>query len=382
MPGYSRRQVLPLLFTAAAMPSVAAAMPGVDAAAPAAPAARYRGLDIRRAIRRGMQFLQRVADADDNFNEFGNDAVWTFLDLSRTADPDISQRARSIGQEFARRWLRENSSVPRDADASTLDWICGGLYACTQIGVPAPRLKEQLQAAALRFTPKDFLKFDPLTEAVPTDLCERCANCGTRNRRGRLTCIRCGALVKFTSPYDTLTGALVSAYTWERMGVSMGATLADVTQHVPRMKPWRGFENGRNNDFTQTCYAVTHVVYVFDDYFNYRLKPEWLPDEYKFLQDNLTANLANGDADLMGEFLDSLKAFNVTDADPLIRTGIDFLLRLQNDDGSWSEEDESGVFTLFHATSTALNGLSDWNYQGEQVTFPEALRRLYGKEQS
>jgi len=368
MPNCSRRQAIPLMLAAVAMPAVAVAQPG-----------QYRAQDCARAVRRGMQYLERVGSSSDNFSEFGADAIWSFVDLSRTADPEVSKRARVIGQRLAHRWHKENPRVPERAGARAIGRLLFGSFASDRIGVASPRLKEEIERAAKRFGPLDVLKFDPAREPVPDDMSDRCENCGTQNARGVLTCVKCTAPVKLTNPYDTLGIAMIELYVWERYGLSFGTTLADLVQHLPKMRPYRGYENGRNAAFDAISLAVTHVVYVFNDYYAYRLKPEWLPAEYEFLRANLKANLATTNADLMGEYLDSLKSFGVTDDDPLLRTGIDFLLRQQNEDGSWGSIDRSGDYTLFHATSTAVNGLSHFAYQGEQTAFPDALRRAYDR---
>lgn len=368
MPTYSRRQVFLLVLAAAAMPSVATAQP-----------ATYRAQDCARAIRRGLEYLHRVASDNRNFAAFGHDAIWTFFDHTRSNDPEVARRARVIGQELARRWRRENAAVPEDAPAHVLGRLCMGALAADRIGVASPRFKEQLRNAAKRFGPVDILGFDPRKEPPPDDMSDRCDNCLTQNARGRLLCSKCGAPVRFQDRYDVLTVALVSTYTWERSGLTYGVPLGDVAQHLPSMRPYRGYENGRNGSFTRIGYAVNHVVYVLNDYFVHRLKPEWLPDEFEFLRANLTANLSNDDSDLMGEFIVSLKSFGVTDADPLIRTGIDFLLSRQNPNGSWGMGDASGPFTPYHATSTSVGALSDFAYQGERVTSPDALRRAYAR---
>src|SRR5262245_4124454 len=100
MPRYTRRQLLPLMLATLAAPHVAIAQP-----------APYRAQDVGRAIRRGMQYLQNVGNDSRNFRAFGHDIVWTFLDLARTVDPEVSKRSRGIGQDFAQRWLKDNPSV-------------------------------------------------------------------------------------------------------------------------------------------------------------------------------------------------------------------------------------------------------------------------------
>ena len=40
----------------------------------------------------------------------------------------------------------------------------------------------------------------------------------------------------------------------------------------------------------------------------YRLSPRWLPQEFEFLKANLKDAIAQRDSDMLGEFMDSLKA--------------------------------------------------------------------------
>ena len=83
-------------------------------------------------------------------------------------------------------------------------------------------------------------------------------------------------------PHDVLCDALITTYTGDHYGIRLGANLADVTQWVPRMRPYRGYENGGNKDFITTVYAITHVIYTLNDYNAYRLRPDWLRAELSF----------------------------------------------------------------------------------------------------
>jgi hypothetical protein len=148
-----------------------------------------------------------------------------------------------------------------------------------------------------------------------------------------------------------------------------------VTQWLPRMRPYRGYENGANQDFMAIAYAVTHIVYTLNDYNAFRLKPEWLQSEYEFLRDNLRHVIAVDDPEAMGEFIDTLKSFGLAATDPLIGAGMDFLLSRQEADGSWGEAGNLDVYYRYHSTWTAINGLMDYAWQGERVSFPKALHR-------
>ena len=58
-------------------------------------------------------------------------------------------------------------------------------------------------------------------------------------------------------------------------------------------------------------YAVTHIVYTLNDYNTYRLSPRWLPQEFAYLKANVAPACAQHDPELLGELLDSLKAFGL-----------------------------------------------------------------------
>jgi hypothetical protein len=168
---------------------------------------------------------------------------------------------------------------------------------------------------------------------------------------------------------------MITTYTGDRYGVRLGAGFADVTQWLPRLRPYPAFKEA-DAEFYSVAYAITHVIYTFNDYSSSRLQPEWLSGEFAFLKSHLPLNIAADDAETMGEFLDTLKSFGLTEDDPLIRSGIEFVLSRQNADGSWGDPNEPEIYPRYHSTWTAINGLMDYAWpRGVGVSFPEALRR-------
>ena len=82
----------------------------------------------------------------------------------------------------------------------------------------------------------------------------------------------------------------------------------------------------------------------------------------------------------MGEFLDTLMSFGFGHEHPLIRTGTEFLLSVQNPDGSWGDANETDIYKRYHPTWTSVNGLMDYAFpKGEGPSFPAALRAVQGK---
>ena len=144
------------------------------------------------------------------------------------------------------------------------------------------------------------------------------------------------------SRYDIWCDALVLTYTGDACGIPVGASYADVLRWLPAMRPYRGPEGGSNPEFRDIVLAITHLVYTLNDYNRYRLPPELLPQEVEFLQENLNEPLAANDAELLGEFVDCLRAFGLPDSDSRVSAGMEYLLASQNPDGSWGDVHEPG----------------------------------------
>jgi hypothetical protein len=340
------------------------------------PGSRYTEADRAKAIRGGMRFLHGTAMNAVHFAEHGDDLLWCFYTISVTAaDPWLKARAWQIGVERARYWRRKNAIVPADADADGIATLVSGSLAADRLGIRNDGIKDELRQAALRFRTEEFLQFDPAKEPVPHDVPETCETCKDANARGVRTCRTCGTALTMTNPYSLLCDALVTTYFGDTYGVRLGASFSDVTRLLPRMRPYRGYESVSKEDFIGTVYAVTHIVYTFNDYNAYRLRPEWLREEYEFLRTNLRHMIALNDPETMGEFLDTLKSFGLTQNDPLIRAGMEFILSRQDADGSWGDASDRDVYHRYHSTWTAINGLMDYAWQGERVSFPEALQR-------
>jgi len=72
----------------------------------------------------------------------------------------------------------------------------------------------------------------------------------------------------------------------------------------------------------------------------------------------------------------------MTEKDPLIRRGTDFILWRQHADGSWGDIDpaDKDPYTPYHSTWTAINGLMEYAFGEERVSFPAALKRANGAD--
>lgn len=337
---------------------------------------RFKITERRRAIRRGLDFLYHIACDPRVFDEHGSDLLNCFNFIASTSDDGSLRRtAGEMGAERARRWRCSYPMLPRDADAASLIDFAYGSLAANQLGIRDKEFDRQLRAAVWRVPPCDFMWFDPTFEPPPTDVPEQC-DCGLWNERGRKTCRACRRRLTIMTRYRVWYYTLLLAYTGERYGFNFGARYNDALRWLPRMRPYRGSEDGTNEDFYDTVYAVTHIVYTLNDYSVYRLSPRWLPDEFDFLRDNLDEAISLDDPEMMGEFLDALRAFGLEDDHPLLRRGMDYLLSCQKPDGSWGEADEDDLYSRYHPTWTAIDGLREYRWRGRGLSFPELLPTL------
>ena len=341
------------------------------------PGSRWTKADRARAVRRGLLFIYRTALEPKNFAEYGSDYLWCFYTLSEAlADPQARALARRMGIERARRWRLLHSSLPVDADAATIADYAFGSDAADSLGLRDSRLKEEIRRAAPLYSARAYMLFDPKTEPPPADVPAECDSCHAFNLRGTTTCSVCRQPLRMRTRYDVWYDALITAYSGERYGVRLGASYADVLRWLPTLRPYRGGPNAQGDEFYDTVYAITHVVYTLNDYSLYRLSPRLLPREFEFLRDNMQAAISIKDADMLGEFMDSLRAFGLGTDDPLMRKGMEYLLANQNRDGSWGNPNERDIYLRYHPTWNAVAALSEYAWRGERLSHPEVRPML------
>jgi hypothetical protein len=284
----------------------------------------YKALTESRdsAILRGLDFIYRTACDPENFYEYGFDYLFCLHWIYYTSkDKHLRKVALRMGQERARHWRSENPSVPADADADTITSFVFASDSADRLGVRDDSLKPQIGRAAGGFTPQDYFWFDPRIEPPPTNVPEECA-CGAANSRGLKVCHRCKKKLIMMSRYEVWLLALIRSYMGERYGVTLGAGYADVIKWLPMMRPYCGPEGGYHHHFGWAIYAITHIVYTLNHYGRYNLLPEWLPDEFTFLKKHLKEAIRMEDPETVGEFLDSLKSFGLTESRILTAAGV------------------------------------------------------------
>ncbi|HUQ32331.1 MAG TPA: hypothetical protein VM095_09430 [Pyrinomonadaceae bacterium] len=331
---------------------------------------------VETSIKRGLDFIYRVARTPDGFDSYGSLLICCFALVGATSrDARLRQSARSRAEKLARRWNRAYPLLPPDASPDLIQKFVLVRYALSRLGLRDAALNAQIRTAARRFSSEDLLGFNPESEPPPDDLPYPC-DCGLKNQRGRIFCKRCRTRLEIQSRYRVWMGALASTYVGERCGVLVGARYPDVLKWLPTMRPYPVGADENLEPLRDAVYAVTHIVYSLNDYGAYQLSPRWLPQEFAFLKMNVESACERKDTELLGELLDSLKAFRLRAGHPLIRRGTKYLLSEQNEDGSWGDRDEGNIRTRCHTTWTAIDGLRAYSWRGERLSFPEVKSML------
>lgn len=340
---------------------------------------RFTVDDRDHAIGRGMSFISRIATRR-SLRTQGHNLITCFpLIASTSRSPTLKRIAREVGRNVALRWQTVCSELPGNACPEVIYRFVMVGWIKDRFGLRNQPLKERVRQAARRFSAQEILGFEPTKEPPPDDLPEVC-RCGRENPRGRKTCQKCKRRLTLSSRYRVWMQALGITFWANRYGVMLGARYADVLRWLPEMRPYHGRSKQTDSHFFDTVYAVTHVVYTLNGYGRYNLSARWLPHEFAFLKANIKEAIDLEDPDMVGEFLDSLKAFGLDHDHPTIRLGTNYLLSAQNSDGSWGDT-ASDIVHRYHATWAAIDGLRDYARRGEKLTFPklQPLLEQWGK---
>jgi len=323
------------------------------------------------AINRGLDFIYSIAGKPEGFDRYGSLSICCFALIGATSrDVSLRQLSRLRAQKLSQRWSRLHPVVPPGASADLVFQFVLVRYALSRLGVRDVLLNAQIRAAAKQFSVQDLLGFNPLSEPPANDLPYPC-DCGLKNQRGRTFCKQCRRRLEIQSRYRVWMRALATTYVSERCGILFGARYLDVLKWLPAMRHYPVVADENVEFLRDAIYAVTHIVYTLNDYGTYRLSTRWMGPEFAFLKKNVASAYERKDPEVLGELLDSLKAFGLRASHPLIMRGTGYLLAEQNDDGSWGDPDEQNIRTRCHTTWTAIDGLRVYAWRGERSSGPE-----------
>jgi hypothetical protein len=347
---------------ALAMALVEAGVPRLSP--PLWPGARFTQADRDRAVERGLHFLYfSVARNPDHFREYGSDLLFAFYKIWETSRSEtLARMAWTMGHERAWEWRRIHPVVPQDADADEVYDLVNGNDSAERLGVPDGAMRAQLLRAASQFSATDYIWFDPKKEPPPADIPETCSRCGLQNERGTVVCERCRTPLTMRSRYAIYQDALIGTYGGDHTGITLGAHYSDVLQWAPRMRPYPPRTPSNSADYYGGVYAATHLIYTYNDYSRFALSRDCFPEEFEYLGANLRRAIADKDPETMGEYLDSLRSFGLMLRNPTIQTGFDYLLSVQNADGSWGDVKDPDPYGRYHPTWTAIDGLREYRW--------------------
>ena len=165
------------------------------------------------------------------------------------------------------------------------------------------------------------------------------------------------------SRYEVWYCALIGFYFCERYGFRLPVSYSDVLSLLPTLQP---YPSARSRHYRDAIYAITHIVYTLNDYNQSRLPARQVRRERAFLKASLPWAIRQGEADTVGEILDSLAGCGLADTDPLMVTGRAFLLQQQRQDGGWGDEDDE--YGRFHSVWTCIDGLRRLQVEWEART--------------
>ena len=329
------------------------------------PGARFTQDDRDRGVERGLHFIYfSIARNPDHFREYGGDLLFAFYKIWETSRSQwLARMAWAMGHERAQEWRRIHPAVPKDADADDVSDLVNGNDSAERLGAPDATMRAQLVLAASRFSAYDYFWFDPKKEPPAADVPYECPKCGLQNERGARVCKRCGAHLKMRSRYAIYQDALIGAYGGDHTGIALSAHYSDVLKWAPVMRPYPARTTDNYDDYYGGVYAATHLIYTYNDYSRFALSRDCFPEEFDHLTANLRQAIADKDPETMGEYLDSLRSFGLTLENPLVRTGFDYLLSVQNADGSWGDVKDPDPYGRYHPTWTAIDGLREYRWK-------------------
>jgi len=333
-------------------------------ATPLWPGARFSQEDRDRAVQRGLNFVYySIARNPAHFREYSSDLLFAFYKIWETSqDQTLARMAWTMGHERAQEWRRLNPKAPAGANADDIGELVNGNDSAERLGVPDPAMRAQLLQAASQFPASDFLWFDPKKEPPPADIPEACSKCGFENARGAAVCKRCGARLTMYSRYAIYQDALIGSYCGDHTGITLGAHYSDVLRWAPMMRPYPRRAVSNDDEYYNGVYAATHLIYTYNDYSRFALSHDCFREEFDHLLANLRQAIADKDPETMGEYLDSLRSLGLDLRNPLIQTGFDYLLSVQNADGSWGNVKDPDPYGRYHPTWTAIDGLREYHW--------------------
>jgi hypothetical protein len=290
---------------------------------------------------RGLAFLSDFALEGDCWSRCAPDVAYMFHHLAtRSRQGDFTRRARALARRAASRWLEGHPRLP--ARTAVDDAIYGYAYgACTAklVGLDTRALCRDLAARGRTIGAREMLGFDPERQAPPS--------------------------------FELWQYAMVGTHIAESAGMRLRWSVRDLAAWRSAMQPYPRPRRRLTRATESAFYAVTHLVYVLNDYNLYALPRGRFEAEAQLLRAVCAIGIDLDDVEAMGEAVDALLALGEPERDPLIARARQRILALQNRDGSWGSRADK-PYTRLHKTWVALDGLT--RYGRREIVRPRLPR--------
>jgi len=320
----------------------------------------WRSTERRTAVMQALDAIFKLAANEENFQQFGNDVIQCFYDISSVTHDPVRSRALMYVEQLAQRWRHSvlargwRGDLVKPPATTILDTIVG-LYCMERVGVASNNLKRDLTATLSRvngtniqdnYSVIDYFGWDPRAGPPP---------------QGGIIDPASGIQI---SRYRAMCTSLTYAFYIDSVGLDIGCSYPTILQHLKSIRPYQGPRKFRIwEDYVDQCYLATHVVFTLSNWGELSLESHLLPHEYLFIREHLPIAVRQNDVHLVGEYLECLRVFAVSDADPLVKLGIAFLLNTQSE-STHRWDDHLDAYTSYHATMVAAQGLLAHNARG------------------
>lgn len=212
----------------------------------------------------------------------------------------------------------------------------------------------------------------PLSEAGYCAACGRfeamkLGRCPGHAEEGRP---ECGEPLRRVTCWETVCEAVVWSSVFAELGVPVRAadgrcSVGDVLRILPALRPYGNRRQMGRDSYQLMCYFVTHLVFVLTGWGAARVDVRRaLAEEYLFLLTNMSSVVELGDAELVGEFVHTLRLFGADEWAPAMLQGTRFLLKTERR-GMFVGADEP-YRKRYHAAYCGLIGLAEWTFDSER----------------
>ena len=319
----------------------------------------------------------KVTGEKDPLNSYGAEAVHFLISIGNTAREPLKRRVLTLMDPIADRWQEEyevTTSLYMDTEEGLV--TVKDIFCFEHIG-RSPKGKRQLDdylRSSVGVTDAtEWYKIDPGNSASME------------------------SLVTPAKGHTLLKNALFNSYFVECTDIHcpVGVTYLDFLKELPRVKPYRlpsqtKGEEDSNPVFEEQCSLLFAAIQTLSHFGDLTLSSKLLPDEFVFLHSSevMEYGVQKENVSLVGQLVFCLRVFQVSDADPILKRGVQCLLNLQREDGSWGEtllkdrdgrdRDDQMFDGRFYRTFYASAALCSRRFRGFGPSRPGALKVLRG----